>query len=295
MTVAEMHDAIDILMDKEDSLNYPNFKPEHKDFFLNFAQDRFVKHRYDGANARNKGLEETQKRTDDLRNIVDVATIAPLPAAVDNYPFGRFVDLPNVSTDTYWFALTEQALVTRKKCSNKIIPSGNIKAGQLYLVLGNSITYNNTTYNANTSFTGTTTTTTSGAVVTVASYTGTGSVYEAVQERINVKPMQHDDYNKIINDPYNKPVLNENGYNQLRRLEVQSRVEVIFPHNDHIFDSYIIRYVRKPQRISLSLSTDCELADHTHQEIVEMAVSSMLENTESGRYQTNLNELSKLE
>jgi hypothetical protein len=295
MTVAEMHNAINILLDKEDTLNYPNYKPEHKDFFLNLAQDRFVKQRYDGANAKNRGFEETQKRSDDLRNITDVASLTPLAATVDNYPNGRFVDLPNLVTNLYWFSITEQALITRKSCSNKTVKSGEIVAGQLYLVLGNSITYNGTTYNANTSFTGTTTTTGSGAVVTVTTYTGTGSVYKAVQERVDVKPMQHDDYNKIIKDPFNKPALNSGGVSELRRLQFKSRVEVLFPDNDSIFNSYIIRYIRKPQRISLSLTTDCELADHTHQEIVEMAVSSMLENIESGRYKSNLNELTKLE
>ena len=301
MTVAEMHTAVDVLFDKEDSLNYPNFGPEHKDFFLNLHQDRFVKHRYDGKAARNRGFEETQKRMDDLKNITEGVALVPLATAAVNYPHGRFVTLPSAVTDLYWFAITEQALVTRKACPTQAITaSGSIVAGQLYIVLGGtSVVYNGTTYPSHTTFTGTTTTTATGAVVTVATYTGTGSVYIAKQERVDVKPMQHDDYNKIVTDPFNRPCLDEKGKSLLRRLEFQSKFEIIFPHDDYIFDSYILRYIRKPRRISLSLpaptGTDCELADHTHQEIVEMAVSSMLENTESGRYQSNLNELSKLE
>lgn len=287
MTVAEMHTAIDILFDKEDSLNYPNFKPEHKDFFLNLMQDRFVKHRVDGTAARGLGFEETQKRSDDLRNITDVSIITPLVANNNNYPHGRFVDLPSEVSNMYWFSITEQALVTRKECGadTKVVQSGKITSGQLYIVLGNPITYNGTTYQSHSSFTGT----------NVTTFTGTGKVYKAIQDRVDVKPMQHDDYNKIVKDPFNKPVLSYRGKSQLRRLMFKSRIEVLFPDDDYIFNSYIIRYIRKPVRISLSLPTDCELADHTHQEIVEMAVSSMLENIESGRYQSNLNELTKLE
>ena len=291
MTVAEMHTAIDVLLDKEDTLNYPNFKPEHKDFFLNLVQDRFVKHRYDGTAARGLGFEETQKRSDDLRNIVTVSVLTPLATTVNNYPYGRFIDLPNTVTDMYWFSISEQALVTRKECGNdtKETVSGKIVSGQLYIVLGGSITYNGTTYQSNSSFTGVTTS------EPITTFTGTGKVYKAIQDRVDVKPIQHDDYNKIVKDPFNKPTLSYKGKSQLVRLMFQSRIEVIFPDDDYIFDSYIIRYIRKPKRISLSLQSDCELADHTHQEIVEMAVSSMLENIESGRYQSNLNELTKLE
>lgn len=294
MTAQEMHTATKILFDKEDTLNYPNFQAVHVDFFLNLAQDRFVKHRYDGANAKKKGFEETQKRSDDLKDITDSANITPLAAVADNYPNGRFVSLPSTVSDQYWFSLTEQADVTRQTCSTKIIVSDKIVDQQLYIVLNGSVTYNGTTYTSNQSFTGTTTTS-AGNVVTVATYTGTGLVYKAKRDRVNVQPMQHDDYNMIIEDPFNKPRLDYKGKSLLRRLEFQSKIEVLFPHTDLIFNSYIVRYIRKPQRISLSSLTDCELADHTHQEIVDMAVSSMLENIESDRYQSNLNELSKLE
>jgi hypothetical protein len=295
MTVQEMHIALDILFDKEATLNYPNFKPEHKDFFLNLAQDHFVKQRYSGNNAKNKGFEETQKRTDDLKNVTEQAIIVPQATQASNKPNGRYVDLPLVSPNNiYWFAITEEADITRKCCANKIIPSGEIKDAQLYLVFGNNITYNNIVYTPGSQFTGTTTVI-NNQVVTVDTYTGTGRVYEAVRERIEVKPMQTDDYNKLIKDPFNRPRVNASGYNQLRRLEFQSKIEVILPEDELIFNTYIIRYIRKPLRISLSLPTDCELADHTHQEIVEMAASSMLENIGSSRYATNLNEITKLE
>ena len=46
-------------------------------------------------------------------------------------------------------------------------------------------------------------------------------------------------------------------------------------------------YIRKPEEISLSSNQDCELAEHTHHEIVDMTVKHILEVIESPRYQGN--------
>lgn len=63
-----------------------------------------------------------------------------------------------------------------------------------------------------------------------------------------------------------------------------------------------ITYIRIPVRIQygtqyINPTTDinCELPVHTHQEILDIAISMVLENIESQRYQTNLNELTKTE
>lgn len=308
MTAAEMHTAVKILLDKEDTLNYPNYRPEGIDFFLNLAQDRFVKHRYDGSSARNRGFEETQKRTDDLRNITTGVQLTPLAfSTVDNYPNGRFVDLPLTSPNKYLFSITEQAEIYFPACSpnNKPVVSGDIrfldpKTGtvQYYIVTKGEVEYSGVTYSAS-----------SGPVIfngqqgifggntereDITTFTGDGTVYKADRDRVDVKPIQHDDYNRLAKDPFNRPSL-DIGTKELLRLELEGRFEILFPSYDYVFDSLILRYIREPQRISLSSLTDCELADHTHQEIVDMAVSSMLENIESQRYQSNLNELNKLE
>lgn len=56
-------------------------------------------------------------------------------------------------------------------------------------------------------------------------------------------------------------------------------------------ESYILEgitadYIRIPRVIDLSFGQDCELAGHTHQEIVDIAVKNILEAIESPRYQT---------
>lgn len=57
-------------------------------------------------------------------------------------------------------------------------------------------------------------------------------------------------------------------------------------------ESYILEgitadYIRIPRIIDLSFGQDCELAEHTHQEIVDIAVKNILEAIESPRYQTS--------
>ena len=284
MTVDEMHISYKLLMDKFDSLNYPNFSPEAIDFILNREQDRLTKHRYDGAMARNKGFEESQKRSDDLRNITTSASLTPLAASPDNKENGRFVDLPSASGLEYLFAIQEEANVISKVCPERTVVSGSIVEDGIYIVESDTIDYNGITYNPGEFFIG---------VTGVTTYTGNGTVFQAERNTVNVKPMQHDDYNKIKNDPFNKPVV-DNENKQLRRLQLGSRMEILLPEGA-ILETYILRYIRKPRRISLSSSIDCELAEHTHQEIVDMAVSSTLESIESPRYRSNLNELGKLE
>jgi hypothetical protein len=62
-----------------------------------------------------------------------------------------------------------------------------------------------------------------------------------------------------------------------------------------ILKNIYIDYLRIPRQISLSLLSDCELAEHTHQEIVDITVRNMVEAIESPRYQTNTMEQSQSE
>ena len=65
--------------------------------------------------------------------------------------------------------------------------------------------------------------------------------------------------------------------------------------NIFIIDKVKITYIRKPKEISLSLGVSCELPEHTHQEIVDMAVSSILEGISDPRFKTHQIEVGKNE
>ena len=293
MTVSEMHTAVRILVDKIDSLNFVNIDPNEIDFFLNKEMERFVKHRTGGANAGDKGFEETQKRMDDLRSITKGITLSPDPVSTDNKPGGRFITLPTTVSDTYWFSINEEATVLIEECNSPITASGSIVTDVTYIVTKGSIIYADVTYTAGQTFIGITADV-GGSPFEVTTYTGDGEVHITEIKRMEIKPLQHDDYNKTIKDPFNKPAVSSS-VNQLRRLQLSGKMELLLPEGFVYLQEYILRYIRKPVQISLTSLTDCELADHTHQEIVDMAVSSILETIESGRYQTNLNELNKLE
>jgi len=70
MTTLDMHYDLKLKIDKVDSLDVDNFLPAELDWILNEAQELFIKQRYGFNNTTQLGFEETQKRTDDLRNLV---------------------------------------------------------------------------------------------------------------------------------------------------------------------------------------------------------------------------------
>lgn len=118
MTASEMHTAFKFGMDKFDSLNYPNFLPAEIDLLLNQAQDNFIKQRYGITNTKRQSFEETQKRTEDIKNVVVRSTIAPSANASDNInSYSRFVTLP---TD-HWIIIHELTGISYTDCNGDTI------------------------------------------------------------------------------------------------------------------------------------------------------------------------------
>jgi len=72
MTVyPDMHQAIRLHLDKSTSLTGSvDFLSEELDFWLNEAQDRFIKQRLYGNNYRQQKFDDSQKRIDDLKTLV---------------------------------------------------------------------------------------------------------------------------------------------------------------------------------------------------------------------------------
>ena len=100
---------------------------------------------------------------------------------------------------------------------------------------------------------------------------------------------QQDDIFTLLSDPFNttkytSPLTTMRG----RSLD-------IYTSDIFIIDTVKITYIREPQEISLSLGIDCELPEHTHQEIVAMTVSSILEAVSDPRYQSAAMEVTKNE
>ncbi len=205
-------------LDKFDSLNYPDFQVDQIELLLNQAQDTFVKQRYGSTNVKKTSFEETQKRTEDLKNVVVNTILTPSANASDNInQYARFVTLPS----NHWFIIQE---------------------------------------------------------LTGISYIGCNG--DTITDRVYTQAIQHNDYSKIINNPFAKP--NED---KILRLMEKGRVELIPAPNVTITD-YHLRYIKEPIRISITNSVDCELSKETHQEIVNCAISIALEDIESKRINT---------
>ncbi len=91
---------------------------------------------------------------------------------------------------------------------------------------------------------------------------------------------QHDDIYALLDDPFNKTDYDLPFYN------IEESYLDIYTTNMFIAKKAIIKYLRKPIAISYSLGTGSELPFHTHEEIVEMTIKSILEGLESQRYNT---------
>ena len=103
------------------------------------------------------------------------------------------------------------------------------------------------------------------------------------------KFIQHDDIFKLLDDPFNTTKYTS-PLTTIRGEYIDIYTSAIF-----IIDKVKITYIRKPKQISLTLGISCELPEHTHQEIVDRTVSSILEGISDPRYKSHQLEVSKNE
>ena len=96
---------------------------------------------------------------------------------------------------------------------------------------------------------------------------------------------QQDDVYRLLDDPFNTT------YKREPLTTIRNNFIDVYTSSIFIIDEVKITYIRKPIPISLTLGYDCELPDHTHQEIIDMAVASILERTSDPRYKTQMGEL----
>jgi hypothetical protein len=57
--------------------------------------------------------------------------------------------------------------------------------------------------------------------------------------------------------------------------------------NDFVVNKTILSYIRKPKTVSYYLDINCDLPEFTHNEILSMTASYLLEEFEAGRYKTH--------
>lgn len=228
MTVQEMHIAFKLELDKTDNLEYPGYRPEEIDYWLNRSITEIIKQRFTGNNTRRESVEETEKRRDDLRNITKDYNISVFTSSIANKPNGVFVALPS----DYYFALSEEASIAYPDCH------------------GNE-----------------------------------------TEDRVPVRAITHDRYNKMIRDPFNKPDKTE-----IFSLPYEgSTNEIIVGNSTTTLSAYYLRYIRKPATVSLQGNISCDLSEQLHPEIVIYAANMAIENIESPRVVTQTQQLTRNE
>lgn len=105
------------------------------------------------------------------------------------------------------------------------------------------------------------------------------------RQREMMSYVQHDDLYKLMGDPFNSPT-----YDRIKYTIQENFIDV---HSDATFFTTFVdvKYIRQPQLMNNALGVGCELAPHTHQEIVEMAVQSILEALADPRYNSQSREV----
>jgi hypothetical protein len=229
MTISEMHIAFDLLLDKVNSLQYPSFLAEEKDFFLNQAIRKFAKTRYSGMNAKREGFEQSQKRIDDLRTLVRELTIPCTSTGHihDNgYVLTNTLDSATFTTMPYWLSLGEE----------------------VDILYQSSVQY----------------------------------TPNFVSKRVGVINATANDYRYKLDDPLAEYRLHYDEAKPLR-LFYNNTIEFITDGNYSVTNAYL-RFLKRPAIVtSFGTPVDCDLAEHTHDEIVALAVQMALENVEQPR------------
>lgn len=342
-TVSEMHINIDLELNKINSNLYDIILPEEKDYFLNKAQERFVKDRYGAqSNSKGKGFEMSQKRIDDLRNLL-VPNYYDKCYFVASNDFDFDTKLRFYLPNDYWFLTSNRSKVYGSDCGT-IVTTSNVLTNNYSLISFNfpSGTTAGFTIQTNPTFPTPPTTILTGITVPIEDielfkidlvtrwnslyattygwtfyidtyknlsfpgkviavsnpvgtalryvigetvtnfslettdifnyYTATGGT-EAV---VTNKFIQQDDIYSLALDPFNSTVK----YAPLTIIH-DNNIDVFIDKNIFIVKEIAISYIRRPKLISLLLNQSCELAEHTHAEIIRDAVNLMLENFEA--------------
>lgn len=248
MTVQEAHLQFKAGVDKQDSLNSPNFTVEEIDLLLSDAQEQIIEQRAYGANTKGTSLEETQQRVKDLQSLTRNANISTFVQNADNKPTGIFVQLPQ----DYRHAIEEEITASTLDCNN-----------------------------------------------------------QTVSTRIQVVPLMHTKYNKVMASPFSKPSGSKVYRLPFGRFGTPSNeyYEIILPVG-YTLQTYHLRYIKNPLKLNLAGRTyipgtppfgltnaadQLEMSDSICREVVRLAVRNALGDIESSRTQESIERLKEIE
>jgi len=119
-SIKELHYQFTLNMDRVASLTNPDLNPLEIDILLNEAQLIFIKQRMGINNSKKAGFETSQKRIDDLANLVVKYPLQPAIVPEEVSPGLYEVDLTK-TTFPYFFLVNAYALVqVNDNCERKV-------------------------------------------------------------------------------------------------------------------------------------------------------------------------------
>lgn len=127
MTVLEMHDAVQLGLDKSSSLQVAAFEPEDIDYWLNEAQIELIKQKMFGNNYRQENFDMGVKRADDLsilmvysdELIYDVNNSSPNFRPHSYHPNVAVVNITETTMPKYMFFIGADFLVDDPNSPNR--------------------------------------------------------------------------------------------------------------------------------------------------------------------------------
>ena len=271
MKYIELQAAFELEINKIDS-NLEKPKSIDIEYWLNQGLERFYKTRYSGTNYKGLGFEQDQKRIDDLRTLVRTKVFE-----LDEDSW--YLNQENNSR----FVITPGFFINLEKIPrDKIHASSNnifyIRLPHKYMfLLGDR-----------------------------ASIVPTKEPYTTCAERDEsgeIIPSVDDVIESSIEtvDAQLKNSLSEHNikYCKARPLRLMyDNTIVLITDGNYKVASYQISYLKKPNNINIHNKPFDEYTDmpeHTHSEIVKLAVQMYLENQKDARYNTYQNEITQME
>lgn len=250
MTNGELHDLLDLLLDKSD---LPWFNATEKDRFLNLAQMEFVKERYNR-------FEVDEKAKQDLATLVRSVRIneSSRTFMIETLPeFMFFVNMVAYFGDPDRNRSVKDELADH----DETIVNTPIGTGNSHNLKPNR----------------------KSLTVSTLSTDLTDTI------RRSVKPVQLDDLHQAFGDPFNEPTDECPLYLVRADVKGHQFVEIYSTTNPTMIDVDFIKKPVDINGATAP-SDSPELIEYTHEEIANIAVRKMIENIESQRYQTQIRE-----
>jgi hypothetical protein len=245
MTANEMWQLVLVEYEKLNSAGAPGIQEPEANIILTNAQYNFVHSRITAMlNVKKEGLEETEIRMQGLSPLITTATISAFTTTADNLPNGVYATLPL----NFMYTIMERCIIDKDDCE-----FGTPADLPVFV-----ISHNEYTRSRNNPFKKPYFNQTEGLVWRIA-YNRTNSGYNS------------------------QTTTSSNGYTFITG-QTGKLHELVTDGNFNVVD-YYLRYLRLPKPIKVDLVNfltpvnmqNCELDDHTHRPIVDIAVKMLKE------------------